>query len=91
MSDLEAQFQKAAEDVKNLKTRPSDEQLLEVYALFKQATVGDNTQSKPGMFQLKEKAKHEFWLKKKGLSQEEAKQAYIKVAADLVKQFGLKE
>lgn len=66
MADLEQRFQKAAEDIKNLKARPSDEELLEIYALFKQATVGDNNQSKPGMFQLKEKAKHEFWLKKKG-------------------------
>lgn len=66
MADIEEQFQKAAEDVKNLKSRPNDEELLEIYALFKQATVGDNKQPKPGMFQLKEKAKHEFWLKKTG-------------------------
>lgn len=66
MADLEQKFQKAAEDIKNLKSRPSDEDLLEIYALFKQATVGDCNQSKPGMFQLKEKAKHEFWMRKKG-------------------------
>lgn len=66
MANIEEQFQKAAENVKNLTSRPTDEELLEIYALFKQATVGDNDQSKPGMFQLKEKAKHEFWLKKKG-------------------------
>lgn len=91
MADLEANFQKAAEDVKNLKARPTDQELLEIYALFKQATVGDNNQPKPGMFQLKEKAKHEFWLKKSGMSQDKAKEAYIKLAADLVKQYGLKE
>lgn len=66
MADIEAAFNKAAEDIKNLKARPTDEELLEIYALFKQATVGDNDQAKPGMFQLKEKAKYEFWLKKKG-------------------------
>lgn len=68
MADVEQQFQKSAEDAKNLKSRPTDEELLEIYALFKQATVGDNDQPKPGMFQLKEKAKHDFWLKKKGKS-----------------------
>lgn len=68
MADLEQEFQKAADDVKNLKARPTDQELLEVYALFKQATVGDNEQPKPSMFALKEKAKHEFWLKKKGES-----------------------
>lgn len=66
MADLDQQFEEAANAIKLLKTRPTDQELLEVYALFKQATVGDNTQSKPGMFQLKEKAKHEFWLKQKG-------------------------
>lgn len=90
MADLETQFQKAAEDVKNLKARPTDQELLEIYALFKQASVGDNEQPKPGMFALKEKAKHEFWLKKKGMSKDDAKQAYVKLVAELVKQYELK-
>lgn len=64
MSDQE--FLKASEDAKNLKTRPNDQDLLELYALFKQATAGDNTQAKPGIFQVKEKAKYESWLSKKG-------------------------
>nr|CAD7434536.1 unnamed protein product [Timema monikensis] len=34
-------FTKAAEDVKVLKATPTDDELLEVYALYKQATVGD--------------------------------------------------
>lgn len=34
-------FEKAAADVNNLKSRPSDDELLEIYALYKQATVGD--------------------------------------------------
>lgn len=66
MADLDQEFQKAAEDAKNLKSRPTDQDLLELYALFKQATVGDNTQVKPGLFHMKEKAKHESWLTKKG-------------------------
>lgn len=66
MSDLETQFRLAADALKRLKSRPSDGELLELYALFKQATVGDNNEPKPGMFQLKEKAKHESWLSKKG-------------------------
>lgn len=66
MSDLENQFREAAEAVKKLKSRPTDGELLDLYALFKQATVGDNKESKPGMFQLKGKAKHEAWLAKKG-------------------------
>lgn len=77
MADLEQKFQEAAEKIKNLKTRPTDEELLEVYALFKQATVGDNTNAKPGMFQLKEKAKHESWLTKKGKIREREREKEI--------------
>lgn len=68
MSELEEKFQQAAKDVGNLKTRPNDEELLNIYGLYKQATVGDCNQSKPGMFQLKEKAKHESWTRRKGKS-----------------------
>lgn len=39
-------FKQAAEDVKNLSQTPSNDELLEVYALFKQASVGDNDTSK---------------------------------------------
>lgn len=38
---LQAEFVQIAEDVKNLKTRPTDQELLDLYGLYKQATVGD--------------------------------------------------
>lgn len=91
MADLEQQFQQAAKDVSNLKARPSDQQLLELYGLYKQATVGDCNQPKPGMFALKEKAKHEFWTKKSGMSKEQAMKEYVALAKQLIEQFGLKE
>lgn len=59
-------FEEAVEKVKSLKTSPSNDELLEVYALFKQATIGDNTTAKPGMFDLKGKAKWSAWDGKKG-------------------------
>lgn len=37
----QAQFDEAAAQVKQLKAKPADEEMLRVYALFKQATVGD--------------------------------------------------
>lgn len=39
------QFNAAAEKVKSLTKRPTDEELLQLYALFKQASFGDNTTS----------------------------------------------
>nr|CAD7602760.1 unnamed protein product [Timema genevievae] len=80
-------FNKAAEDVKNLTKRPSDGELLELYSLFKQATVGDNDTPKPGLLDLKGKAKWEAWTGKKGMSQDVAKEAYISKAEYLSKQY----
>lgn len=39
---LQAEFEKIAEDVKKVKTRPTDQELLDLYSLYKQAVVGDN-------------------------------------------------
>ncbi|XP_029171771.1 acyl-CoA-binding protein homolog isoform X2 [Nylanderia fulva] len=84
---LDQQFEAAAAAVKALTKRPTDEELLELYGLFKQATVGDNNTSKPGMLDLKGKAKWESWNKKKGVSQEQAKQNYIDYANQLIEKY----
>ncbi|KAM7301507.1 acyl-CoA-binding protein homolog [Ixodes scapularis] len=81
---LDEQFNKAAEQVKELTERPSDEELLELYGLFKQANFGDNTTSQPGMFDPKGRAKWAFWNKKKGLTQDAAKEEYIKYVKTLM-------
>lgn len=78
---LDNQFEQAQLDVKTLTKRPSDTQLLDLYAFFKQATDGDNTTSKPGMFDIKGQFKWNAWKDKAGLSKDEAKQKYV----DLVK------
>lgn len=41
MSNLQAQFEQAQADVKQLTQRPTNDELLSLYALFKQATEGD--------------------------------------------------
>ncbi|KAF8366660.1 acbp-1 [Pristionchus pacificus] len=84
-------FEAAAEKVKNLVSSPSNDELLELYALYKQGTVGDNTTSKPGMFDMKGKAKWSAWDGKKGVSQEEAKTQYISLVDKLVEKYKLKE
>ncbi|KAF1807118.1 acyl-CoA-binding protein [Mucor lusitanicus] len=77
-----AEFNTAAEEVKNLSTKPSDNQLLELYGLFKQATVGDNTTSKP-TFDIKGRYKWDAWTKLKGTSQEDAEKQYIALVESL--------
>uniref|UniRef100_A0A8C5J8W3 Glycylpeptide N-tetradecanoyltransferase n=1 Tax=Junco hyemalis TaxID=40217 RepID=A0A8C5J8W3_JUNHY len=80
MESEKADFDGAAEDVKKLKTRPTDEELKELYGFYKQATVGDINIECPGMLDLKGKAKWEAWNLKKGLSKEDAMNAYISKA-----------
>lgn len=87
---LQEQFDAAAAQVKKLKSLPSDSDLLELYGLFKQATVGDaDPANRPGMFDLKGKAKFDAWLGKKGTSKEDAQTAYVKKVESLVASIGL--
>ncbi|XP_058459997.1 acyl-CoA-binding protein homolog [Malaya genurostris] len=80
---LDQKFDEAALKVKTFTKRPTDQELLEVYALFKQATVGDNDTDKPGLLDLKGKAKWQAWLDKKGTSKDAAKEAYIKLVDEM--------
>ncbi|XP_044130401.1 acyl-CoA-binding protein [Bufo gargarizans] len=84
----QADFDKAAEEVKQLKTSPTDQEMLEVYALFKQATVGDVNTARPGMLDFKGKAKWDAWSGKKGTSKEDAQAQYIKLVEELKEKYG---
>ncbi|XP_077382307.1 acyl-CoA-binding protein-like isoform X3 [Festucalex cinctus] len=83
-----AEFEKAAEDVKNLKTRPSDQELLDLYGLYKQANVGDINTNRPGMLDMKGKAKWDAWNSRKGMSKEAAVSAYIALTKELISKLG---
>ncbi len=83
---LKEKFTEAQERVQKLAARPSNEQLLELYGLFKQATAGDASGSRPGMFDLKGRAKFDAWTARKGLSKEQAMKAYVALADQLAKQ-----
>jgi len=83
MSDLQAQFEKAAQQVQQLSSRPDNDTLLELYALYKQATQGDITGKRPGFTNPVGRAKHDAWAKMKGTSTDEAMKAYIDLAQRL--------
>ncbi|KAL7749846.1 hypothetical protein RI367_004722 [Sorochytrium milnesiophthora] len=78
-----AAFIQASKDSETLVSQLSNDQLLELYALFKQGTVGDCNTSRPGMLDLKGKAKWDAWNAKKGMSQTEAQQKYIDYVASI--------
>jgi diazepam-binding inhibitor (GABA receptor modulator, acyl-CoA-binding protein) len=79
---VQVEFDQAAKDAKSLPSQ-SNETLLQLYALFKQATSGDVSGPKPGAFDFKGKAKYDAWTKLKGQSQEQAMQAYVDLVARL--------
>lgn len=81
--DLKSEFEQAAVDIKNLSSRPSDDDLLQLYALFKQATDGDATGSKPGFFDLVGRAKFEAWEELSGTSAEDAMTKYVEKVRSL--------
>ena len=81
---LQEDFKKAAEKSKtDIKERPSNEDLLKLYALYKQADEGDVSGEKPGGFDFKAIAKYNAWEELKGKSTEEAMQEYIELVKKL--------
>lgn len=83
MSDLQARFDAAVANSKNLKERPDNMTLLKIYALYKQASLGDNTEPKPSFSDMVARAKWDAWTKCKGLSQPDAQTQYIELIASL--------
>jgi len=77
MSDLKQRFDQAAKDAMQLPKRPDNNTLLELYGLFKQGSVGDVAGKRPGMLDLKGRAKYDAWARLKGRSQESAMQTYV--------------
>ncbi|XP_022916123.1 acyl-CoA-binding protein-like [Onthophagus taurus] len=77
-----ADFQATADKVRTM-SPPSQEDQLELYSLYKQATVGDCNTAAPGALDVKGKAKWSAWNGKKGMSQDDAKQKYVTKAKSL--------
>lgn len=83
MTDFEAAVAKSKEFTK----RPSNEELLQLYGLYKQATEGDVSDEKPGAFDFKALFKYEAWAAVKGKSKEQAAQEYIALVNTLYTQY----
>lgn len=88
MSDLKAQFEQAQKDVRKLTKKPSNDDLLALYSLFKQGTDGDVSGSRPGMLNVVDRAKFDAWTKLKGTKAELAQKQYIAKVHELQKKLG---
>lgn len=76
-------FNSAISKSKELSKRPSNEELLDLYALFKQATEGDVSGERPGGFDFKAIAKFDAWASKKGMAKDKAMEDYILLVSKL--------
>jgi len=77
MADVKAAFAQAQKDVKALTKRPSNEDLLALYSLYKQGETGDVDGKRPGMLDLVGRAKYDAWAKLKGTAKEAAMKQYV--------------
>lgn len=84
---LQDDFERAAAKSKGFTKRPTNEELLQLYALYKQATEGDVSGERPGGFDFKAIAKFDAWEELKGKSKEQAMQEYINLVDGLEKQY----
>ncbi len=83
MSELSEKFEQAAAAAQQLARRPDNETMLKLYALYKQATRGDASGSRPGMFDMVGRAKFDAWSKLKGTGSDEAMSQYIALVENL--------
>ncbi|XP_064225483.1 acyl-CoA-binding protein-like [Aotus nancymaae] len=85
----QAECEKAAEEVKHLKTKPADDEVLFIYGHYRQAAVGDINTEQPGMLDFNGKAKWNAWNELKGPTQEDATKAHVNRVAELKKTHGI--
>ena len=87
MMELQQQFDNAVARSKELTQRPSNTELLDLYALYKQASEGDVSGERPGGFDFKAIAKFDAWEGLKGKTKEQAMQEYVTLMDKLYQQY----
>jgi len=81
---VQEQFDQAVARSKSLSEKPGNDILLQLYALYKQATEGDiNIDPPANMFDFVAKAKFDAWEAIKGKSKDSAMQEYVELVAKL--------
>ena len=83
MSDLKTQFETAVADSKNLPERPDNQTMLKMYGLYKQATIGDASGTRPGFTDMVGRAKWDAWSAVKGKDTDSAMQEYVDLIESL--------
>lgn len=77
------EFEAATQRAQQLSVKPSNMVLLQLYALYKQGTEGDQSGERPGGFDFKAIAKYDAWNGLRGKSKDEARRQYVELVASL--------
>ncbi|MBX3637916.1 MAG: acyl-CoA-binding protein [Rubrivivax sp.] len=83
MSKLQAAFEKAVAESKQLPEKPDNMTLLKIYSLYKQATEGDVEGKRPGFTDMVGRAKYDAWAAVKGKSKNDAMKEYVDLIESL--------
>ncbi|MBI5790067.1 MAG: acyl-CoA-binding protein [Rhodocyclales bacterium] len=83
MSKLKKQFEAAVADSKKLPAKPSNDVLLQLYALYKQGNEGDVEGKRPGFTDMVGRAKYDAWAAIKGTSTDDAMKRYVELVESL--------
>lgn len=75
-------FEEAVAKSKTLPTQSTDVQL-QLYGLYKQVSEGDVTGARPGMMDIKGRAKWDAWSKCKGMDEDYAAEKYVELVTKL--------
>ena len=84
---LKDEFETATRNISKLSQRPANDELLVLYALFKQATEGDVKGDRPGMLDIKGRKKYDSWALKKGKTEDEARGEYVQFVRTLQEKY----
>ena len=87
MSDITKRFELSAKMVKTLSTSPSNNELLELYGLYKQSTIGDCNTTEPSRFNMKDHAKWNAWKAIKGTKKNDAMNKYSDLVMTLIDKY----
>ena len=83
MANIQAAFDKAVAESKQLPEKPDNMTLLKIYALYKQATGGDVEGKRPGFTDMVGRAKYDAWAGVKGKTDKVAMQEYVDLIESL--------
>lgn len=85
--DLENDFKNAIDRSSSITKRPANDELLLLYALYKQASEGDVSGERPAGFDFKGAAKYDAWTELKGKDQQESMREYVDLVNTLIEKY----